>query len=240
MFRPRVTVHLLVPVFAAVAILASACGASFPEQPQVQQFFRASSLGDSQTLANFAAVSYDPKTEGQVMTFTIVSVSAPKVEPLRIKELAKAVEAAQAADREFSDRGKAYQDSHVDALKRVLAAESANKKVSGADAAVQAEWSKWREESAASLKKVSDARKQLSDARPVAEMSLSTPNGPAPDLSQADGQMESKDVIVDATVKLPDGSTTQKKLAVSMQRVVVKATPTDKAGKWIFVAVKPA
>lgn len=239
MFRPKVAVYLLAPVFVAVAILASACGASHPEQPQVQQFFRASSLGDSQTLANFAAVSYDPKIEGQVLKFTIVSVSEPKAEPLRIKELATAVEAAQAADKEFRDRGKAYQDSHVDALQRVLAAERANKKVSGADATVQAEWSKWREESSASVKKVSDARKQLSDARPVAEMSLSTPNGPAPDLSQADGQMESKDVIVDATVKLPDGSTTQKKLAVSMQRAVIKATPTDKTGKWIFVAVKP-
>lgn len=239
MFRPKVTAYLTAPVFVAVAVLASACGASRPEQPQMQQFFRASSLGDSQTLANFATVSYDPETEGQVMKFSIVSVSEPKIEPLRTRERAKAVEAAQAAGREFNERGKAYQDSHVDALKRVLAAESANKKLSGADATVQAEWSSWHDESLASIKKVSEAKKQLSDARLVPEMSLSTPSGPAPDLSQADGHMESKEVIVEATVKLPDGSTTQKKLAISMQRAVIKATPTNTSGKWIFMAVKP-
>jgi hypothetical protein len=240
MFRPKLTVYLLAPMFVTVAILVSACGASHPEQQQLQQFFRASSLGDSQTLANFAAVSFDPKTEGQVSQFSIVSVSDPKVEPLKVKELTKALDDAQAADKEFSDRKKAYQDSHVDALKRVLGAEGTNKKVAGADAAVQAEWTKWREDSAASVKKVSDARSALSSATPVAEMSLSTPNGPSPDLSQAEGQMESKEVTIDATLKSPDGSTAQKRLLVTMERTVLKTDKGDKNGKWIFVSVKPA
>ena len=106
--------------------------------------FRASGMRDDQTLANFAVVTFDPKTEGQVTGFNIVSVSEPTQTPLKIKELNKGVEDAVAADKEFNDRKKAYQDGHVEALKRVLEAERTGKKVSGGDAGVQAEWTKWR------------------------------------------------------------------------------------------------
>jgi hypothetical protein len=241
MFRARVTrVFLLAPMLAAVAYLTTACGPSHPEEQQVRQFFRASGLRDDQTLANFAIVTFDPKTDGQVSSFKIVSVSEARVEPLKVKDLSKALDEAQNADKEFNDRKKAYQDSHVDALKRVLAAEGTGKKVAGPDAAVQTEWAKWREESGASSKKVSEARSALSNARPIAELSLTTPNGPLPDLSAADGQMETKDVTVDATVKMPDGSTGQKALVVTMQRAVIKTDKGDKAGKWIFTSVKSA
>jgi hypothetical protein len=240
MFRPKFMVCLLAPMLVAAAILGTGCGASHPEQQQLQQFFRASGLRDDQTLANFAVVGFDPKTEGQVTGFSIVSVSETKAEPLKIRELNKAVEDAQAADKEFNDRKKEYQDSHADSLKRVLAAETANKKVSGPDAAVQTQWTKWRDDSGESSKKVSEARSALSGARPIAELSQSTPNGPAPDLTAADGQLETKDVTVDATVKAPDGSTSHKNLVVTMQRAVIKTPKGDKAGKWIFTAVKPA
>lgn len=238
MFRPKMTVYLLAPILVAVAVLTGACGPSHPEQQQLQQFFRASGMRDDQTLSNFAAVSFDPKTDGQVTSFTIETVSEPRIEPMRFKELTKGLEDAQAADKEFSDRKKAYQDSHADSLKRVLAAEAANKKVSGGDAAVQAEWTKWREDSNASVKKVSDARSTIQNATPIAEMSLGNPNGPTPDLTNADGQIETKDVTIDATLKAPDGSTSQKKLVVTMQRAVTKNP--DKNGKWIFTAIKPA
>lgn len=240
MFRPNVTLKFSAPVIAAVALVAGACGSSHPEQQPLQQFFRASSLGDSQTLANFAAVSFDAKTDGQVTKFNIVSVSEPRVEPLKIKELGEAVAAAEEADRAFSARKKEYQDAHVEALTRVLAAESANRRVTGGDVAVQTEWSKWRDETAVSAKAVSDARNALSDATPVPEMSLSTPSGPTPDLRQVEGTLETKDVTVDATVRQPDGSTTQKMLLVTMQRAVIKEAAGDKNGKWIFVAIKPA
>jgi hypothetical protein len=238
MFRPKLTVYLLAIMLVTTAVLAGACGASHPEQQQLQQFFRASGMRDEQTLANFAAVSFDPKTDGQVTGFTIESVSEPRIEPMKFSDLSKAYEESQAADKEFSDRKKAYQDSHGDALKRVLAAEAGGKKLTGADATVQTEWTKWRDDSNASVKKVSDARSALQNATPIAEMSLGTPNGPTPDLAKATGQMESKDVVINATLKAPDGSTAQKKLIVTMQRAVT--TNPDKTGKWIFTAIKPA
>jgi len=239
MFRPRVKrAYVLAPMLALAAIGAAACGSGHPEEAQVKQFFRASALRDDQTLANFAVVSFDPKTDGQVTAMTVESVSEPRVEPLKIKELAKALEDAQATDKEFSDRKKAYQDSHVDSLKRVLAAESGGKKLTGADATVQTEWRKWRDDSSASSKKVSEARAALQNAKPIAEMSLGSPTAAAPDLNNVDGQMESKDVTVNATVKMPDGSSAQKKLVVTLSRAVLK-TP-DKTGKWIFTEIKQA
>jgi hypothetical protein len=238
MFRPKKSVYSLAPMFVAVAILTGACGASFPEEQPLKQFFRASGMRDDQTLSNFAAVSFDPKTEGTVTAFTITSVSEVKVEPMAFKALAKAMDDASAADKDFSEKKKAYQDSHADALKRVLAAEAASKKATGPDAAVQAEWTKWRDDSNASVKKVSDARAAMQNATPIAEMSLGNPNGPTPDLTAAEGQMESKDVAIDATLKAPDGTTGPKKLVVTMTRAVTKNP--DKTGKWILTGIKPA
>ena len=54
MFRSKFMVCLLAPMLVAAAILSTGCGASHPEQQQLQQFFRASGLRDDQTLANFA------------------------------------------------------------------------------------------------------------------------------------------------------------------------------------------
>src|SRR6476646_12264678 len=99
MFRPKIQVFLLATLLGVVVGLA-ACGASHPEQQPLQQFFRASGLRDDQTLANFASVSFDPKTDGTVTAFTITSVSEPKVTPMNFKELSKAVEDAQAADKD--------------------------------------------------------------------------------------------------------------------------------------------
>jgi hypothetical protein len=225
-------------MLVALAILAGACG-GHPEQPQLQQFFRASGLSDSQTLSSFATVTFDPKTDGQVTSFTIVSVSEPRVEPLTIKELAKAVADAKAAESQFNDRKRDYQSAHPDALKRVLDAEAEHKKVARADEPVQAEWTKWREETNAVSKKISEAQSQLSSTRPLAELSLSIPSGPLPDLTRADGEMQSKDVTIAATIRMPNGSTTEKNLVVTMQRAVVRASPADKTGRWIFTAVKP-
>ena len=86
MFRPKVkSVYMLAPMFVAVAILASACS-SAPEENLVRQFFRASGLRDNQTLANFAVVNFDAKTDGTVASFKIVSVSPERSEPLKVQE----------------------------------------------------------------------------------------------------------------------------------------------------------
>ena len=240
MFRPKVkSVYMLAPMFVAVAIL-TACS-SAPEENLVRQFFRASSLRDNQTLANFAVVSFDAKTDGTVAAFKIVSVSPERVEPMKVQELAKAVADAEAANKTFTESKKAYQDKNMEAIDRVLKAQAAGKKLTGKDGQVQAEWEKWQADTATEAKKVSAARTALADSRPIAEISLAGGSGATPDIAELNGNMVTKDITVDATVKAPDGSTSQKQLVLTVQRAVVKGkNGADRNGKWIITKITPA
>ena len=210
MFRPKTSVYLLAPMVLAVAAL-SACSSQYAsEENLVRQFFRASGLRDSQTLSNFATVSFEPKTAGTVGTgdFEVTAVSPERSEPLRVIELDKALTEAEAANKVFNDKKKTYQDANADAIDRVLKAESARGKLSGKDAQIQAEWTKWRDESSAEAKKVSAARAALADARQIAELSLMANSGsPTPTVAELDGTLVSKDISVTATVRGADGAT---------------------------------
>ncbi len=239
MFRPR-TDRLAVTCFTLVMLaLAGAACSGAPEEPQLKQFFRASQLRDTQTLANFSAVTFDPRTEGIVQSFTIVSVTEEQRQPLRLKELAKAFDAAKAADDEFTKKKMAYQTANRDAIDRVLKAEGSNARLRGKDAEVQTAWSKWREETAQYSKALSNARQALNDERPLAELSLDNPRAPV-DPATVDGDTVSKTVTLDAQVKMPDGQVVPKTMQVTMQRVVGKAGEKDVTGRWVITAVKPA
>ena len=243
MFRSKAaSVYLLAPVLVAAGLLSGACSTP-PEETLVNQFFRASSIRDNQTLANFAVVEFSPQKDGTVTSLNVVSVSPERAEPLQVIALVKALADAEAAEKEFNSRKKAYQDEHIDAILRVLKAEGSKQKPARADETVQTEWAKWREDTAAEAKKLAAAKAQLSAARLVPEVSLTKANGILPEDSEMDGNLVSKDVTVDATVKAPDGSTSQKPLVVTIQRAVVKGAEGaqgDRTGKWIITAVKPA
>jgi len=240
MFRPKASVYLLAPMIVAVAALGACSSPNASEENLLKQFFRASGLRDTQTLANFAAASFDPKSDGTVTDFDITAVSPERSEPLQLIALSKALTEAEAANKAFTEKKKTYQDANLEAIDRVLKAESAGRKLSGRDATVQAEWTKWRDETSAEAKKVSAARVALSNARPIAEMSVSQPNGDALAVEEMDGNLVSKDVSITATVKAPDGATSQKNLVVTVQRAVVKAAAGERNGKWIITAIKPA
>jgi len=241
MFRPKTSVYLLAPMVLAVAAL-SACSSQYgSEENLLRQFFRASGLRDSQTLANFATVSFDAKTEGTVSDFEVTAVSPERTEPLRVIELDKAVTEADAANKVFNEKKKAYQDANAEAIDRVLKAESAGRKLTGKDAQIQAEWTKWRDESSSEAKKVSAARAALSDSRPIAELSLMANSGsPTPTVADLNGTLVSKDISVTAQVKDASGATSQKNYVMTAQRAIVKTEKGERQGKWIITAIKPA
>jgi hypothetical protein len=243
MFRPRTSVYLLASLVLAVAAL-NACSSQYAsEENLVRQFFRASGLRDSQTLANFATVSFDAKTEGTVGTgdFEVTAVSPERSEPLRVVELDKAFKEAEAANKAFNEKKKAYQDANAEAIDRVLKAESAGRKLTGADAKVQAEWTKWRDESGAEAKKVSAASAALRDSRPIAEMSLMANAGsPTPAVEELQGTLVSKDISVKANVKAADGTVSEKNYVLTAQRAIVKTDKGERQGKWIITGIKPA
>ena len=57
-----------------------------------------------------------------------------------------------------------------------------------------------------------------------------------PNLTAVDAELISKDVTINATLKLPDNSTAQKPLVVTLQRVKAGETPE----MWIVSGVRPA
>jgi hypothetical protein len=241
MLRPKTSVYLLAPMVLAVAALSACSSPNASEENLVRQFFRASGLRDSQTLSNFATVSFDPKTEGTVADFDVTAVSPERTEPLRVIELSRAASEADAANKAFNEKKKAYQDANAEAIDRVLKAESAGRKLTGRDAQVQAEWTKWRDESGAEAKKVSAARAALAGARPIAELSLMANSGaPTPTVEELDGTLVSKDISVRATVRGADGATSEKNYVMTVQRAVVKTEKGERQGKWIITAIKPA
>jgi hypothetical protein len=240
MLRGRTSAFARFAPAAFFVFLATGCGGG-KEEAQIKQFFRASQLRDSQTLANFAATNYDPRDNGIVQSFTITQVSEERRQPLVLKDLAKAHDDARAAESEFSKRKKTFQDENYEAIGRVVKAERANSKLKGKDAEVQTAWLKWRTESADYAKKVSEARTKLQSQRPIAEMSLEDHRKPV-DVTKLDGEMLTKDVTVDAQVRLPadkGGQVVPKTLVLTMQRAVVKIDGTDtKDGRWIITSLK--
>ncbi len=234
MYRPRLS---SMAVFALLVLAALTVGCSSPpEDALLRQFFRASQLRDNGTLSNFAAATFDPRTDGVVTSFDIVSVGEERKMPLALQDLAKAHESARQADDEFNKRKKSYQDSNLDAIERVLKAEAAGRPATGKDAAVQAAWRKWRDEASVSAKTVSEARNKLNADRPIAELSLQQ-GGQAVDVTAGAGEMVTKDVTINADVRAPSGETSQKQMVVSLQRAVMTLGGQERTGRWVITKI---
>lgn len=234
MLRPRYFWCLLfAPVLVTLALAGPGCGGA-PEYQLVNQFFRSSRLADTMTLGNIATVSLDPKKDGAVESFSVVSVTPEQTRELKMVEYAQELKDHQATLDAFSKKMKEYQDANTDAIDRVLKAEGKNAKVTGKDVQVQAEWFKLREELKQRNRDVADARTKLSAERRVAELSVADR-----DVAGLAGVEVSKEVTVDANMRMPDGSTAKKTIVLTMQRVMLKdETGKDLAGKWMFMKLE--
>lgn len=237
MHRRRRTSYALIATSLAFVV---GCSVS-PEKKILQDFFRASRLRDDVTLGNFATATFDPHTDGIVQSFDVVTIGEEKTAPFSLKTLAKAAEDAKTANTTFTTEKRAYQNEHLDAIKRVIKAAEDGKAVAAKDRAIKAEWDKWTADAATHLKTVSDTQQQLSDERGVPELSLSRPNGPTVDATNFDGVMVSKEIVVNATVRDPSGQTSTKKLVAVLERPQVKdESGKELVGRWIVTSVKTA
>jgi len=209
------------------------------EQKILDDFFRAARLRDNTTLGNFATVSFDPRTDGSVQRFTVVSVSEERVRPIPLKQFAQQLADAKAADEAFSAEKLAYQKANIAVIDRVTRAQAAGTAIAAKDKAVADAWSKWGSDAATHNKAVSDAQRQLGNDRGVAELSLAR-SAAATDVTTLDGEMAAKDIVIDATVRQPDGSTTSKRLKAVVSRAKMKdANGQEIVGRWIITALGP-
>jgi hypothetical protein len=223
----------------SLTVLTLAGCSGGPEKSILTQFFTASRLADSTSLNYVTMVSFEPRTQGTVSSFSITSVSPETRKPLALKALAKAHEDAKADDTAFTKRKEEYQNANLDVIQRVLKADSDTSKLKGKDAEVQATWSKYVQDGAAVSRKVQEAKRKLAAEGAVVELSINGGSNNPLDIRKYDGELVSKDVTIDAAVKPPDGAVAQKTLVVTMQRAVLKADK-DVTGRWIITGIKDA
>ena len=237
MSRPNIK-WMVLPALV-LAVVAVACGGGGEEKTLLNKYFMASKVADNMTLSNIATVVFDPKADGQMMSFSIVSVSEEKVEPLEIKKHAADLQAAVDVEKAFTEKKKAFQDANSDAIDRILKAEGKNQPLKGKDAELQKEWNKWREETAVYAKRSSELRKKVSEDQPLVEISCQDQRNPI-DTTAYDGEVTSKDVTIEGTVKTEAGSAT-KKYIFTLQRVTLKnVNGKDVVGRWVITSRKDA
>lgn len=236
MQRRRNTSYALAACTLAV-VMGCSGGA---EQKILDDFFRASRLRDNTTLGNFATVAFDPRTDGTVQKVEVVSVSEERVRPIPLKQFTQQLAEAKAAEEAFSTQKRAYQNANLAVVDRVVKAQAAGKAVAARDKAVADAWTKWTADAAARNKALSDAQRQLGANRGVAELSLAR-SAVAADVTSLDGEMVSKDVVFNAPVRQPDGTTTTKPMKAVLSRARMKdASGTEIVGRWIITALGPA
>jgi predicted nuclease with TOPRIM domain len=215
-----------------LTVVAMACGGG-EEKTLLTKYFTASKIADNMTLANIATVSFDPKIDGQMGSFSIVSVSEEKVTPLELKKHAADLKAATDEEKAFTAKKTEYQDANTEAIDRILKAEGKNQPLKGKDAEIQKEWNKWREETAVHAKKVSELRKRVAEDQPIVEISCQDQRNPI-DTTAYEGETASKDVTIEGQVKT-DAGTATKKYVFTLERVTLKnVNGRDVVGRWVI------
>jgi hypothetical protein len=226
--------RLALTLITAAGVVAGCSSA--PEQQLLQKYFSAARLRDQTTLANIATVGFNPNDRGTVQRFDLTSVGAEQTRTLEIRKLKQAFDEARKADEEFTKKKQAYQDANADAIARVVRADRENRKLGGKDGQIQIEWAKWREETAQHAKRVTDARTALANERGMAEISVFDARNPV-DVSEYDGQLMIKDVVIAAQVRSPAGEVATKNLTITLQRAQLH-NGRQIEGRWIITDIK--
>ena len=238
MHRPRNYWWLfLTPVLVVLAFSAAGCGGSEHDM-MVRKFFQSARSGDVATLGNIATVSFDPNKDGRAENVSFVSQTPEQTRVLKLQDLDKVYKEAQAAEADFSKRMREYQDKNIDAINRIVKIEQSGKgKPAGADLAVQAAWTKWREDNAVVQKAKSDAHKALLAERKVADLSM-------PDvdpLTFAEATEVTSELTYTADVRTPDNQVSKKTLVFTLQRLILKDSAGKiKEGTWMITGLKEA
>ena len=235
MHRLTSTTHMRCAL-AIGALAGLGAGCTGPEQPIIRNYFTASRVNDTATLGNIAMVRFDPREDGTVQSFSIESVVEER-RALRISELSKALMDAQAAEGEFTERKREYQDENVVAINRVLEAEREGRQVGRGDLEVQEAWTTWRDETMEHSKMVSDGQAELNSESAVAELSVFDPNNPV-DLTQYEGDLILKQVTITARGRTPDDQELNQTMVVAMQQVQLTGTDgLELEGRWIITGL---
>jgi hypothetical protein len=225
-------------VLAPLVLVAAACSRS-QEQAFLNQFFRAARARDNASVAMMSAVEFDPRVQGEVTDFEITSISDERRSPLDYKTLLAAEQKAVADQMEFRKKKIEYQNANMKSLEEIVQMErDPAAKFNAAQAKMKAEWDKWRADTTMHEKTVSAAKAAIRAQTGPAEASLAQPGQPPFAVDKFQGELVSKDVTLNADIRMPDGQTTQKQLVVTIQRVEGTQDGTQRTGKPVIARIQ--
>jgi hypothetical protein len=226
---------------APLLLLAAACSSSPDEQRYLTQFFRAARARDNNTIAMMSAVEFDPREQGEVSSFEITNVTEERRTPLEFKSTIEAERKAIADENEFKKRKVEYQNANLAALETVVKLERDPKaKMTPEQQKIKAEWDKWRADTNMFQKSTAAAKAAVMQQTGIAEASLTQPGQPTFNAEKFEGELLTKDVTLNAQVKMPDGQTVPKTLVVTIQRVVGKLDGAERQGRSIITRIQGA
>jgi hypothetical protein len=213
--RKTLSALLLVPA----TMMVISCSRP-PEQQFLTQFFRASRGRDNTTVGRMSAVVIDPRTQGSIDDFEITSIGEERREPLSFKPLFEAEAKAREEEKAFLVTKIEYQNANIKSIEQVLKLEAQpDATIPPALQKVKADWDKWREGIASHARATSTATAAIKASTGLAEASLTQPGQPPLDARTFEGETISKDVVVNAEVRSPEGQTSQKTLTITLARV---------------------
>lgn len=225
-------------VVAITLILATVACSRPPEQQLLTQFFRAARGRDNGTTSRMSAVTLDPREQGSVESFSITSISEEKRAPLTFRPLIDAVAKAQADESEFLKKKVEYQIANQKAIEEVLKlSNNPSAKLTPAQVKTKEEWDKWVQGVRDYQRAVSQAKAALSSGTGAAEASLTQPNQPALDPNKFEGETISKDVVVAAKMKTPEGQDVDKTLTITFTRVTGRMDGVQREGRPIITKI---
>jgi len=236
---PRRFVPSLTAIFAAAsAIMLSfaAAGCSGGDEQQIiRKYFEALRLRDQSTVANMATVEYDMQRDGTVQNFKVLSVSPDRTTKLNIKALAAEWRTAKDDNDAFQKEIQTYLKANAEEIDRVQKASQSGKKLSPKDAQLQSTWQNWVHQRADHADKLTTSRRKLAAETRVAEISTFDARQPI-DVNDYDGDLISKDVVIDATLKKGD-ATTNDQMVVTLERAVLTGPKGERQGRWIITDI---
>ena len=176
------------PLALALAVLGCS---SHPEKGVVDQYFNAVNAKDSQTLASFAAVSFDKKVDRWAIKDTLDEQKSAAPLPALAQKV-KDLEGELAANTKAA---RAYNNDHYVELDQLKAAKP-GAPVPAKLAPVKAEWDKFSEKDREVKKAIANAK----DAVEKEKRSVLRSVGQVDDIESLEGEMKEKKIGLELTI----------------------------------------
>ena len=209
-----------------VLTLAALGCSSHPEKGVVDQYFNAVNAKDSQTLASFAAVSFDKKVDRWSIKDTLDETKSPAPLPALAQKV-KDLEGELAANTKAA---RAYNNDHyveLDQLKEL----KKDKPVPAKFQPVKAEWEKFSEKDRELKKAIANAKEAVEKEKRSVLRSV----GQVDDIESLEGEMKEKKIGLDLTV---DGQVKPYVMTVRKYEMKRESGPRV-VSRWVVQELQP-